>query len=62
MAGLAVAIGARVSARAAAGEVLASQPVKDLVTGSGIGFEDRCLAELKGVPGNGGAPCAMPEP
>ena len=51
VAGLAVAIGARVSARAAAGEVLVSQTVKDLVTGSGIGFDDRGLAELKGVPG-----------
>jgi hypothetical protein len=51
VAGIAVAIGARVSARAAAGEVLVSQTVKDLVTGSGIGFEDRGLADLKGVPG-----------
>jgi class 3 adenylate cyclase len=51
VAGLAVAIGARVSARAAADEVLVSQTVKDLVAGSGIPFEDRGLAELKGVPG-----------
>jgi class 3 adenylate cyclase len=51
VAGIAVAIGARVSARAAAGEVLVSQTVKDLVAGSGIPFEDRGLAELKGVPG-----------
>jgi class 3 adenylate cyclase len=51
VAGIAVAIGARVSARAAAGEVLVSQTVKDLVAGSGIGFEDRGLADLKGVPG-----------
>jgi class 3 adenylate cyclase len=51
VAGIAVAIGARVSARAAAGEVLVSQTVKDLVAGSGIGFEDHGLAELKGVPG-----------
>jgi len=51
VAGIAVAIGARVSARAAAGEVLVSQTVKDLVAGSGITFEDRGLAELKGVPG-----------
>jgi class 3 adenylate cyclase len=51
VAGIAVSIGARVSARAAAGEVLVSQTVKDLVAGSGIGFEDRGLAELKGVPG-----------
>jgi class 3 adenylate cyclase len=51
VAGIAVAIGARVSARAGAGEVLVSQTVKDLVAGSGIAFEDRGLAELKGVPG-----------
>ena len=37
--------------RPAAGEVLVSQTVKDLVAGSGIGFDDRGLAELKGVPG-----------
>ena len=40
MTGIAVAIGARVSARAGAGEVLVSQTVKDLVAGSGITFED----------------------
>jgi class 3 adenylate cyclase/pimeloyl-ACP methyl ester carboxylesterase len=51
VAGIAVAIGARVSARAAAGEVLVSQTVKDLVAGSGIGFDERGLADLKGVPG-----------
>jgi class 3 adenylate cyclase len=51
VAGIAVAIGARVSARAAADEVLVSQTVKDLVAGSGITFEDRGLADLKGVPG-----------
>ncbi len=33
------------------GEVLVSQTVKDLVAGSGIEFEDRGGAELKGVPG-----------
>jgi class 3 adenylate cyclase len=49
--GIAVAIGARVSALAAGGEVLVSQTVKDLVAGSGIGFADRGPAELKGVPG-----------
>jgi hypothetical protein len=31
--------------------VLVSQTVKDLVAGSGIGFEDRGVASLKGVPG-----------
>jgi class 3 adenylate cyclase len=51
VAGIAVAIGARVSAHAAAGEVLVSQTVKDLVAGSGIVFDDRGPAELKGVPG-----------
>jgi pimeloyl-ACP methyl ester carboxylesterase len=49
--GLAVNIGARVAARAGAGEVLVSQTVKDLVAGADIAFADRGLAELKGVPG-----------
>jgi class 3 adenylate cyclase len=51
VAGIAVSIGARVAARATAGEVLVSQTVKDLVAGSGIAFAERGSAELKGVPG-----------
>ena len=51
VAGIAVSIGARVSALAAAGEVLVSQTVKDLVEGSGITFEERGVQQLKGVPG-----------
>lgn len=50
--GIAVHIGARVSAEAGPGEVLVSSTVKDLVAGSGIEFEDRGLHELKGVPGD----------
>ena len=49
--GIAVHIGARVAAAAAPSEVLVSQTVKDLVAGSGIAFQDRGLAELKGIPG-----------
>ena len=49
--GIAVHIGARVSALAGAGEVLVSQTVKDLVAGSGLAFQDRGEHELKGVPG-----------
>jgi class 3 adenylate cyclase len=49
--GIAVHIGARVGARAAAGEVLVSSTVKDLVVGSGITFAERGEHELKGVPG-----------
>ena len=52
VAGLAVHIGARVSALAGAGEVLVSSTVKNLVAGSGIDFEDRGEHELKGVPGS----------
>ena len=48
--GVAVHIGARVGARAAAGQVLVSQTVKDLVAGSGLVFEDAGEHELKGVP------------
>lgn len=50
--GIAVNIGARIAARADAGEVLVSRTVKDLVAGSGIEFEERGLAELKGIPGH----------
>jgi class 3 adenylate cyclase len=49
--GIAVHIGARISALAGAGEVFVSSTVKDLVAGSGIGFEDRGEHQLKGVPG-----------
>jgi class 3 adenylate cyclase len=49
--GMAVHIGARVGAKAGAGEVLVSGTVKDLVVGSGIEFADRGTHELKGVPG-----------
>lgn len=49
--GIAVHIGARVSAAAQAGEVLVSQTVRDLVVGSALEFEDRGLRDLKGVPG-----------
>ena len=51
LAGIAVHIGARVAAQAGAGEVLVSSTVRDLVAGSGLNFEDRGSAELKGVPG-----------
>ena len=49
--GLAVVVGARISAAAAAGDVLVSGTVRDLVAGSGIAFADRGEHELKGVPG-----------
>jgi class 3 adenylate cyclase len=49
--GIAVHIGARIAARAAAGEVLVSRMVKDLVSGSGLSFSDRGQQSLKGVPG-----------
>jgi class 3 adenylate cyclase/pimeloyl-ACP methyl ester carboxylesterase len=50
-AGLAVHIGARVSALADRGEVLVSRTVKDLVVGSGVEFMPRGAHTLKGVPG-----------
>jgi pimeloyl-ACP methyl ester carboxylesterase len=50
IAGLGVAIGARVGAKAGPNEVLVSQTVKDLVAGSGLTFEDAGEHELKGVP------------
>jgi class 3 adenylate cyclase len=51
IAGLAVHICARISALASGGEILVSSTVKDLVTGSGLAFEERGSHELKGVPG-----------
>jgi class 3 adenylate cyclase len=50
LAGIAVHLGARVAAHASPGEVLVSRPVRDLVAGSGIEFEDRGVHALKGVP------------
>ena len=50
--GIAVHIGARIAACAAAGEVLVSRTVKDLVAGSGLVFDDRGARPLKGVPGD----------
>jgi class 3 adenylate cyclase/pimeloyl-ACP methyl ester carboxylesterase len=52
IAGIAVNIGARVASQAAPGEILVSSTIKDLVAGSGLQFEDRGHAELKGVPGH----------
>ncbi len=49
LAGIAVHIGARVASAARAGEVLVSSTVKDLVSGSGIEFEDRGEHQLKGI-------------
>jgi pimeloyl-ACP methyl ester carboxylesterase/class 3 adenylate cyclase len=49
--GIAVHIGARVASEAGPGEVIVSRTVKDLVAGSGIEFEERGSAQLKGVPG-----------
>lgn len=48
--GLAIHIGARVAAKARAGEVLVSSAVKDLMPASGIRFSDRGAHQLKGVP------------
>jgi class 3 adenylate cyclase len=48
--GLAVHIASRISAMAAPGEVLVTGTVRDLVVGSGIGFDDRGRHNLKGVP------------
>lgn len=51
LAGIAVAVGARIASTAQPGEVLVSGTVQDLVAGSHLSFEDRGLHELKGVPG-----------
>jgi pimeloyl-ACP methyl ester carboxylesterase len=49
--GIAVHIAARILGRAGPGEILVSSTVRDLVVGSGTGFEDRGSVELRGVPG-----------
>jgi class 3 adenylate cyclase len=49
--GIAVHIGARVSALAGPNDVLVSSTLRDLVIGSGLEFEDRGAHALKGVPG-----------
>jgi class 3 adenylate cyclase len=49
--GIAVHTGARVAARAQAGEVLVTSTVKDLVAGSRLAFDDAGEHELRGVPG-----------
>ena len=49
--GIAVHIAARIVGQAGAGEILVSRTVRDLVVGSGTGFEDRGSVELRGVPG-----------
>ena len=48
--GLAFHIGARVAAKARAGEVLVSSAVKDLMSQSGVRFEDCGAHQLKGLP------------
>jgi class 3 adenylate cyclase/pimeloyl-ACP methyl ester carboxylesterase len=49
--GIAVHIGARVSALAGPNDVLVSSTLRDLVIGSGLEFEERGARALKGVPG-----------
>jgi len=48
--GIAVHIAARIAALAPAGEALVSRTVRDLVTGSGLNFQDRGIHLLRGVP------------
>lgn len=49
--GIAVHIGARVAAQAGPGQVLVSNTVRDLVSGSGLRFDALPPTELKGIPG-----------
>jgi len=51
LSGIAVHVGARISALASPGTLLASSTVKDLMVGSGIQFNDRGMQALRGVPG-----------
>jgi len=49
--GIAVLIGARIGALARPSEILTSQTVRELTSGSGLVFHDAGERELKGVPG-----------
>jgi class 3 adenylate cyclase len=49
--GIAVHLAARVLAVAAAGEVVVSSTVRDLLLGSDLRFEDRGRHKLKGIEG-----------
>jgi class 3 adenylate cyclase len=60
--GIAVHIGARITALANPGEVLVSSTVKDLVAGSGLRFADRGQHALRGVPGEWRLFAVMQEP
>jgi pimeloyl-ACP methyl ester carboxylesterase len=51
LSGIAVHLGARVSSKARAGEILVSGTVRDLVVGSGLEFSDRGVHELDGIEG-----------
>ena len=51
--GIAVHIAARVMAQAQPAEVLVSSTVKDLVAGSGIGFDDRGSMSSRASRANG---------
>jgi len=51
VAGIGVHIAARVMALAGPDEVLASRTVRDLAAGSGIGFTERGMQVLRGIPG-----------
>ena len=50
--GISVHIASRITDEATAGEILVSQTVKDLASGSGAQFDDRGTKQLEGVPGN----------
>jgi YVTN family beta-propeller protein len=60
--GIAVHIGARVMATAGPGEIVVTGTVKDLVTGSDIGFVDRGATTLKGVEGEWRLFTVVPRP
>ena len=63
IAGMAVHIGARVAARAGAGEVLVSSTVREIVTGSHQSSPTAVSTNSRASPGSGGCtPCHPPKP
>src|SRR5215213_7299528 len=59
--GIAVPLAAWIATQAAAGEVLVSSTVKDLVAGAGLGFADRGTRTLAGLPGDWRLYAVLPE-
>ncbi len=59
--GVAVPLAAWIASQAAAGEILVSSTVRDLVAGAGLRFADRGMRSLAGIPGDWRLFAVLPE-